>query len=75
MSAVCGKLKKALLPDLTYVECVTRGAKDWMTAFKWIPESLARFDDVKNSASSCSSVFCVKRCARYGCVCVGGECK
>jgi hypothetical protein len=70
-----GPLQKALVSDMTYLDCVKRGQKDWILAYKWVPESLAPYVTVMASASSCSPVRCVSRCARYGCVCIDGECK
>jgi len=74
-SEAYGSIRKALLADINYLECVQQGMKEWVIVFKWIPESLASFDAVKAAAASCGTVLCVKRCAGYGCACVAGECK
>src|SRR5205085_1277996 len=58
-----------------YLDCVQRGTRDWIIAFKWIPLTVASRDEVIASAASCGTVLCVKRCAGYGCACIGGECK
>jgi hypothetical protein len=72
---VYGRVKKALVPDIEYLDCVQRGTRDWIIAFKWIPLTVASRDEVIASAASCGTVLCVKRCAGYGCACIGGECK
>ena len=66
---------KFLLQTITYPECVRKAYEAQVVAFKWVPESLASFDVVKAQAKSCIPVMCVDRCARFGCVCTGGECK
>jgi hypothetical protein len=74
-SSVHGPLKKALVPDITYPQCVRAGAAEAVIAFSWIPNSLASYQTVQASALTCRAVNCVKRCAGYGCLCVAGECK
>jgi hypothetical protein len=74
-SEVYGSIRKALLADINYLDCVKRGSHKEIIAYKWIPLSLASFDTVKAAATACGTVLCVKRCAGYGCACVGGECK
>jgi hypothetical protein len=74
-SLVHGSLQKALVAKVTYVECVTRGEKAGVGACKWVPEALAPYEAVLAAATSCSPLRCVRRCASYGCVCTGGECK
>jgi hypothetical protein len=70
-----GRLQKALISSVTYADCVSRGEKDWMLGYKWVPASLAPYDKVVDAARSCSSTRCVRRCASYGCICIAGECK
>jgi hypothetical protein len=70
-----GSMTKALVKDLTYVDCVARGSHDWILAFKWVPDSLADFSAVSTAAAACGTVRCVRRCAKYGCLCVAGMCK
>src|SRR5215467_4122049 len=62
-SQVYGSLQKALLSNVTYMQCVQRGEKDWMVAYKWVPESIASYAAVVSAASSCSPMHCVNRCA------------
>src|SRR5438067_12457570 len=73
-SDACGSLRKALVQDIGYLDCVQRGSKEGVLAYKWVPVSLASYDVIKTEAKSCTKAYCVKRCAKYGCVCVGGEC-
>jgi hypothetical protein len=72
---VYGRVKKALVSDMEYLDCVELGERDWIIAFKWIPLTVASLSDVIASASACGANLCVKRCAGYGCTCIGGECK
>ncbi len=74
-SEVRGLLAKALVSNVTYGDCVKRGEKAWMLAYRWIPESVASYPTVLAAAQACTSTRCVRRCASYGCVCVTGECK
>lgn len=74
-SQVHGPIHKALVSSMTYLDCVKRTQSDWILAFKWVPESLAPYATVVASAGSCTPIRCVTRCASYGCVCIGGECK
>ncbi len=68
-------LIKILVPDVQYLRCVELGISQNVIAFKWVPESLANFSEIQASAGNCDSVLCVKRCAKYGCLCIGGECQ
>ena len=70
-----GQLQKAIVSGLTYQDCVSRGERDWILGYKWVPTSLVPYDTIVNAAISCSSTRCVRRCARYGCICIAGECK
>jgi hypothetical protein len=70
-----GLIKKALVADIRYLDCITRANVNWMIAFKWVPETIASFDQVLSSAQSCGARLCVKRCAEFGCQCIAGECK
>jgi hypothetical protein len=73
-SEIYGPLRKALVEDINYAECVRRGTKEGILAYKWVPGLLASYDSLKSEVTNCDKVYCVKRCARYGCLCVGGEC-
>ena len=70
-----GRLRKAIVGEIGYLDCVHRGARDWIIAFKWIPATVATLDDTITAATSCGEGFCVHRCEGYGCLCVSGECK
>jgi len=70
-----GALQKALVRDLSYADCVDRGDQNWMVGYKWVPQSLAKFETVLAEATSCSGEACVQRCARYGCICISGACR
>jgi hypothetical protein len=72
---VYGTVKKVLVSNIKYLDCVEVGARDWIIAFKWIPLTVASLNDVIASATSCGAKLCVKRCEGYGCTCIGGECK
>lgn len=74
-SRVYGSVGKALVSNIKYLDCVMRGSQSWVIAFKWVPETVASFNDVLVSATSCGAGLCAKRCAGYGCECIGGECK
>ena len=67
--------QKALVQNLSYVDCAKRGEQSWMLAYKWVPQSLASYAEVLAAAQSCTPTRCVRRCARYGCLCVAGVCK
>lgn len=69
-----GPIEKAFVKDLQYLDCVARGLKAPVIAFKWVPERLASFQKV-HANPPCGKEYCVRRCARYGCVCVAGECQ
>ena len=69
-----GPIEKALVKDLKYLDCVARGMKAPVVAFKWVPERLASFQSL-HAPPLCGKEYCVRRCARYGCVCVAGECQ
>ena len=66
-------LTKGYVENINYPDCVQRGTKDWVLAFRWVPNSLETFDNLK--MATCGTVMCVKRCARYGCVCIGSHCR
>jgi hypothetical protein len=70
-----GPLTKALVSPVIYGECVKRGEKDGVLAYRWVPQSIAPYPVVLAAAQSCSRVPCVRRCASYGCLCVTGECQ
>jgi hypothetical protein len=70
-----GSMTKALRGEITYSDGLLLGTRTWVTAFKWIPESLASYQAVEKAAESCRPVLCVQRCAGYGCACVAGQCK
>ena len=74
-TTVYGRVKKAIVSDIEYLDCVALGVKDWMIAFKWIPVTIASLNEVIASATACGTNLCVKRCESYGCQCIGGECK
>ena len=76
-SGAYGLITKVLVRDIGYVQCVRRGIQNNAIALKWVPHSIAGYDEVMKSASSCADqqVLCVDECAGYGCECIGGECK
>lgn len=74
-SEIHGSLKKGLIADITYMDCFQKAITQKAIAFKWIPNTISNIKTVMESVSSCSGNLCVKRCASYGCICVGGECK
>jgi hypothetical protein len=76
-SAAYGLIIKLLVRDIGYVESVRRGIQNRAIAVKWVPYSIASYDEVVKSASSCADrhIECVDECAGYGCECIGGECK
>lgn len=71
-----GSLEKALVRNLSYADCVDRGERNWMIAYKWVPQNLASYDVVLAAASKgCTGQACVRRCAGYGCICISGACR
>jgi hypothetical protein len=70
-----GLLSKAMREDITYPDCVGLGSADWIIGFKWVPQFVSSFTAVQAEADSCDKTYCVNRCAKYGCVCVDGECR
>ena|SRR5438128_1199722 len=72
-----GAIMKVLVADIGYLDCVKRGIQNKVIALKWVPHSIAFYDDVVKSASSCANqgIKCVDECAGFGCECIGGECK
>lgn len=74
-SKLRGTLTKTLRQKINYLNCVRVGSADWMIAFKWVPQSIADYDQVQATASDCGNVECAGRCAKYACVCIDGECR
>lgn len=69
-------LIKAIKQNITYLQCLAEAeTNNYVIAFKWIPYLLASYEEVVQSANSCSGTLCVSRCARYGCLCDSGICK
>jgi hypothetical protein len=68
-------LKKIVLPECTYLECIKEGNREGILAFKWIPNKIASEDLVVKQANDCKKVMCVSKCARYGCLCLEGKCR
>src|SRR5688500_15567633 len=46
-------LKKVVLPNCTYLECINEGNREGILAFRWIPNKIAPSDLVINQASDC----------------------
>lgn len=74
-SEIYGSIKKGFIADITYLDCFQKAISIKAIAFKWIPNFISNIQTVIQSASSCGGSLCVKRCAGYGCICIGGECK
>lgn len=68
---------KAAQKAVTYTDSlIFANSYKEMVAFKWIPEFVASYDTVRASLTSCTgNVYCVQRCAGYGCLCKDGICK
>ena len=65
--------RKLFVQDLSYTDCVRRGAR--AMAFKWVPEPVAAYLSLKSS--TCGGVPCVDRCVADGCLCnrATGKCQ
>ena len=71
-----GPLQKVLVRNIPYADCVERGERNWMIAYKWVPQTLASYEVVLAAAAhGCSGQPCVRRCAAFGCVCISGACR
>jgi len=63
--------KKELVQDITYQDCVQRGALT--IAFKWVPKSVSSYMDIKST--TCGHEPCIDTCVEPGCTCVDGMCQ
>jgi hypothetical protein len=63
-------IRKDLVKDVTYDQCVQRGAL--AREFKWVPDSVKSFDDIQRT--TCGQPCRNQRCVEPGCVCVNGVC-
>lgn len=67
-------LIKFIQSDVTYLETIRQADQQSVYAFKWIPLTVTSLEIVRNQAQNCRRVLCVEKCARYGCLCLEGEC-
>ena len=58
--------------DITYDECVAL-VKD-VIAWKWVPLTIATFDQVSSSRCGAAGQDCIDRCHGYCCFCLNGKC-
>lgn len=58
-------VRRHLVRGVTYPWTVNVGR--YVSAFKWVPESIASYDSLLKS--NCTGVFCVDSCLDPGCVC------
>jgi len=67
---------KGIWREITYTDCWKIFDEQLNgVAFKWVPNSVATFDQLVKSANDCpSGALCVSRCAKHGCICTAGEC-
>jgi hypothetical protein len=63
--------RKELEKDVTYADCLQRGASPSVMEFKWVPDSVKPFDDLQRAP--CGQP-CTVKCVEAGCVCVNGTC-
>lgn len=62
-----GTRRKALVYVESFADFEAIGKSPDVVAGKWVPESVARYEQLKNSP--CAGVVCVNSCVHPGCVC------
>ncbi len=69
---VFGAAFKHLIPDITYTDCIMRGA--FVIAVKWVPHTIADFQTLQGTGCGRR---CVATCVEPGCICnpYRGQCE